>query len=47
MRISQRGIDLIKRYEGVCLQAYRDAVGVVTIGYGHTTARSQVSRRRC
>jgi len=40
MRISQRGIDLIKRHEGLRLQAYRDAVSVVTIGYGHTrTAR--------
>jgi lysozyme len=41
MRISQRGVDLIKRHEGLRLQAYRDSVGVVTIGYGHTrTARS-------
>ncbi len=40
VRISQRGVDLIKRHEGLRLQAYRDAVGVVTIGYGHTrTAR--------
>jgi lysozyme len=40
MRISQRGVDLIKRHEGLQLQAYRDAVGVITIGYGHTrTAR--------
>ena len=40
MRISRRGIDLIKRHEGLRLQAYRDAVGVITIGYGHTrTAR--------
>ncbi len=36
MRISQRGVELIKRHEGLRLQAYRDAVGVVTIGYGHT-----------
>ena len=36
MRISQRGVDVIKRHEGLRLQAYRDAVGVVTIGYGHT-----------
>jgi lysozyme len=40
MRISQRSVDLIKRHEGLRLEAYRDAVGVVTIGYGHTrTAR--------
>ena len=36
MRISQRGVDLIKRHEGLRLRAYRDAVGVITIGYGHT-----------
>ena len=36
MKISERGIDLIKEFEGVRLNAYRDAVGVVTIGYGHT-----------
>ncbi|MEA3641301.1 MAG: lysozyme [Lamprobacter sp.] len=39
-RISQTGIDLIKRFEGLELQAYRDPVGIVTVGYGHTkTAR--------
>ena len=36
MKISQRGIDLIKRFEGLRLSAYLDAVGVPTIGYGHT-----------
>jgi lysozyme len=36
MKISQTGIDLIKRFEGLRLNAYRDAVGVWTIGYGHT-----------
>jgi GH24 family phage-related lysozyme (muramidase) len=33
---SQAGIDLIKRFEGLRLSAYLDAVGVPTIGYGHT-----------
>lgn len=28
--------DLIKRWEGCRLTAYRDAVGILTIGYGHT-----------
>ena len=32
MNISQNGLDLIKEYEGCVLHAYRDAVGVVTIG---------------
>lgn len=36
MKISQNGIDLIKKYEGCKLQAYYDSVGVLTIGYGHT-----------
>ncbi|XP_066934062.1 lysozyme RrrD-like [Clytia hemisphaerica] len=34
--ISQAGLDLIKRFEGLRLTAYQDAVGVWTIGYGHT-----------
>lgn len=34
--ISQEGIDLIKQFEGLRLEAYKDAVGVWTIGYGHT-----------
>ena len=36
IRTSQAGIDLIKRFEGFMPKAYRDAVGVLTIGYGDT-----------
>ena len=36
MRVSQRGIDLIKKFEGLELTSYEDAAGVLTIGYGHT-----------
>lgn len=36
MNISQNGIDLIKRFEGCRLKAYRCPAGVLTIGYGHT-----------
>jgi GH24 family phage-related lysozyme (muramidase) len=36
MEISKRGLELIKSFEGCRLSAYRDAVGVLTIGYGHT-----------
>lgn len=36
MQINQAGIDLIKRFEGLMLEAYRDPVGIWTIGYGHT-----------
>lgn len=36
MNISQNGIELIKKFEGCVLFGYKDAVGVPTIGYGHT-----------
>lgn len=36
MKISETGINLIKKYEGCVLTAYRDPVGILTIGYGHT-----------
>lgn len=39
--INQAGIDLIKKWEGFRAEAYRDAVGVWTIGYG-TTAMAGV-----
>lgn len=36
MKISQNGIDLIKRYEGCSLISYQDTSGIWTIGYGWT-----------
>lgn len=36
MKTSQAGIDLIKKYEGCRLEAYKCPAGVWTIGYGHT-----------
>lgn len=36
MVTSQNGIDLIKKFEGCRLTAYRCAAGKWTIGYGHT-----------
>lgn len=36
MNISDAGLDLIKKHEGCRLEAYRDSVGVLTIGYGST-----------
>lgn len=36
--LNQKSIDLIKEFEGCVLTAYKDAVGVWTIGYGHTSA---------
>lgn len=36
MKISDRGIALIKELEGLCLTTYTCAAGKKTIGYGHT-----------
>ena len=36
MKISQDGIDLIKGFEGLRLEAYKCTAGVVTIGFGST-----------
>lgn len=36
MRTSQNGINLIKKFEGCQLTAYKCPAGVWTIGYGHT-----------
>lgn len=36
MKTSQTGINLIKEFEGCVLKAYRDPIGIWTIGYGHT-----------
>lgn len=36
MNISQKGIDLIKKFEGCRLTAYRCPANILTIGYGHT-----------
>jgi lysozyme len=36
MKTSQAGIDLIKSFEGLKLNAYKCSAGVVTIGYGST-----------
>lgn len=36
MALSQNGLNLIKSHEGLRTTAYKDPVGVWTIGYGHT-----------
>ena len=38
MNINQATIDLVKRFEGLRLNSYKDPVGIWTIGYGTTTA---------
>jgi lysozyme len=35
MRVSQKGIKMIKDFEGCKLAAYKDSVGIPTIGVGH------------
>lgn len=41
MSISDRGVELIAKYEGCRLEAYKCPAGVWTIGYGHTEGVSQ------
>lgn len=36
MRTSKNGIEMIKKFEGLRLRAYKCPAGVYTIGYGHT-----------
>jgi lysozyme len=36
VKINRAGLDLIKRFEGLRLEAYKCPAGVLTIGYGHT-----------
>ena len=41
MNIGQKGIDLIKHFEGCELNAYKCPAGVWTIGYGHIKGVSE------
>jgi lysozyme len=43
-RLSRHGVDFIARWEGFRSCPYQDAVGVWTIGYGHTEGVSRTSR---
>lgn len=36
MRLSQDGLNMVKKYEGLFTKAYVCPAGVLTIGYGHT-----------
>lgn len=36
MRINAAGLEILKKFEGLRLDAYRDVAGVWTIGWGHT-----------
>lgn len=41
MKINEAGLSLIKEFEGLSLRAYKDPVGIYTIGYGHTKGVTQ------
>lgn len=41
MKINERGLEIIKYYEGCRLNAYKCPAGVLTIGYGHTRGVKQ------
>ena len=43
MKISQKGIKLIKEFEGCYLKAYQDSGGVWTIGWGITNADKAIT----
>ena len=43
--ISDEGLSLIKRFEGLELEAYQDVAGVWTIGYGHTGDDARLGAR--
>ncbi len=36
MKINDDGLNLLKSFEGCKLTSYKDIVGILTIGYGHT-----------
>ena len=49
MNISTNGIELIKKFEGCRLEAYKDPAGIYTIGYGHTkgvAAGQKITKQR-
>jgi len=38
MMIPRQAVEIVRRWEGLKLKAYKDVVGIVTIGYGTTAA---------
>lgn len=41
----ERAAEIIKKYEGLELETYRDPVGVLTIGYGHTGSAAYIGNK--
>lgn len=50
MKISQKGMKLIQDFEGLALKAYKDSVGVLTVGWGstgsHVTAGMTITKEQ-
>ena len=42
--VSKKCIDLVKEFEGCRLKAYKDEVGVWTIGYGITNSDKSITK---
>lgn len=51
MTFNQAGLDLLKSFEGCKLVVYKDIIGILTVGYGHTgpdiTAGSTWTQEQC
>ena len=45
-KITKNCLDLVKEFEGCYLKAYRDEVGVWTIGYGITNSDKTITKQR-
>lgn len=43
-KITKNCLDLVKEFEGCYLKAYRDEVGVWTIGYGVTNSDKVITK---
>ena len=43
MKVSKNCISLVKKFEGCRLKAYKDSVGVWTVGYGCTSAEKDIT----
>lgn len=47
MKTGQKGIELIKKFEGCELKAYKCPAGIVTIGYGNTFYENKAPIKMC
>lgn len=41
--VTERGREMIERFEGLALKAYPDVAGYLTIGFGHMLTRDELS----